>query len=180
MALAAIRAVARKGGAARPWRAFALCALRRIAAKAAPTGSPARCRKIRTSSEGARHKSTANSDIAIEIDHAYVAAFACGRAVGRGGKYGGRAIRSAWQGDSAPITASSFQHMMPVTTCSQRALILPACAIFNSDFPAPLIDGTPGFTPASPSARPAGHCRWLWRPRRRVSRAGVRRRRVRR
>jgi len=31
-----MRAVARKDGAARPWRAFALCALRRIAAEAAP------------------------------------------------------------------------------------------------------------------------------------------------
>ncbi|MDP2109738.1 MAG: hypothetical protein Q8N48_16170 [Thiobacillus sp.] len=39
-ASAAMRAVARKGGAARPWRAFALCALRRIAAEAAPTGPP--------------------------------------------------------------------------------------------------------------------------------------------
>jgi hypothetical protein len=32
-----MRAPAHKGGTARPWRAFALCALRRIAAKAAPT-----------------------------------------------------------------------------------------------------------------------------------------------
>jgi len=62
--LAAMRAVARKGGAARSGRVFTLCAWRRIAAEAAPTGPPARCRRVGASSEGARRKSTANSDIA--------------------------------------------------------------------------------------------------------------------